>query len=97
MTAKLTAPTVHLNGTSGNELADGYMKAAVAIQTAIEAIYETYPNERDYYLQEPGAHARACNEAIERAKRLICVRDAMLGLYETVMEQLDKKQKQTVR
>lgn len=45
----LAVPTVHLNGTSGTELKDGYMRANAAFSDALETLRGCAPNRRDYY------------------------------------------------
>ena len=44
----LTKPTIHLNGSSAERLAEGYKKAYDAIGEAVAAVRETAPNGRDY-------------------------------------------------
>ena len=48
----MKAPTVHLNGSSGEHLAQAASDAKVAAQTAREALQGVYPNGRDYYPQD---------------------------------------------
>jgi hypothetical protein len=43
-------PTVHLNGTSGEDLLDQYGSAVEAVREAIDAVCDTGPNARDYYV-----------------------------------------------
>lgn len=42
-------PTIHLNGTSREQLHAAYMGAYVCLQQAVEAVRATSPNGRDYY------------------------------------------------
>jgi hypothetical protein len=42
-------PIIHLNGTSGQELADGYLAAYTAVNDALDAIRQIEFNARDYY------------------------------------------------
>ncbi len=67
MTAK---PTIHSNGTSGRNLTDGYADAYAAVQTAYDAIKQTAPNGRDYYVQGPGALEVAESEHRVRLQKL---------------------------
>lgn len=48
-------PTIHLNGTSRERLAEGYAEAAGKLRAAIAALREAHPNGRDYYPQGPDA------------------------------------------
>jgi hypothetical protein len=48
----VTPPTVHLNGTSGEHLAQAAADAYAAVQAAAEALKAVYPNGRDYYPQD---------------------------------------------
>lgn len=45
---KPTAPTVHLGGTSGEELLENINKARTALALALDAIAATAPHGRDY-------------------------------------------------
>ena len=69
----MTLPTIHLNGTSGKELCDGYEAAHTAINAAIESLAETHPNGRDYYPQGPDAFTVARDEHFDRISRLQAV------------------------
>ena len=50
MTKKLIVPAVHLNGTSKNELTAALSNAGKAMRDAINALRETAPHGRDYYV-----------------------------------------------
>lgn len=64
----MTKPTIHLNGTSGEELLEGYRTAMEGISNAQQAMRAAWPNARDYYPQGPGV----INDAIrEHAQRLL--------------------------
>lgn len=85
--AALTAPTVHLNGSDGATLREGYRRAADAIRRAMEVHGEASPNGRDYYLQGPEAYYTAAREHGERAARLQAVMEELAALWEAVDEQ----------
>jgi len=55
----MTAPTVHLNGTSKAELIENLEKANTALHDACSALAGTAPNARDYYPQGPDAYGKA--------------------------------------
>jgi hypothetical protein len=82
---RLTLPTVHLNGTSRQDLVDGYRHAYVAVGDAIRALARgAAPNARDYYVQGPDAYARAAREAASRVARLAAVQQELLALCDAV-------------
>jgi hypothetical protein len=68
MTAKLTMPHVHLNGTSRDQLLEGYIDSVNAVRHAIEVVQKNAPNMRDYYLTPGGA--KALDEHTARLKKL---------------------------
>lgn len=59
---KPTLPTVHLNGTSRQTLADGYFSAYQRLNEAIAAFNAIEFNARDYYVKGPGAWHQASAE-----------------------------------
>jgi hypothetical protein len=63
--AVLTLPTVHMNGTSHNDLWQGYEAAYEAVQAAQEAIGKIEFNARDYYVQSDDAFPKARNQRQE--------------------------------
>jgi hypothetical protein len=83
----LTFPTIHLNGTSADSLNQGWCDAYNAISGAIEALQQACPNERDYYLQQPGAFKKARNEHIARIRKLEAVQLELVELTENVYSQ----------
>jgi hypothetical protein len=60
-----TLPTIHLNGTSRQELLDDYLQALNTVRDAIKALDKIEFNARDYYVQGPNAfeHAREERQA----------------------------------
>lgn len=73
-------PTIHLNGTSKNELLEAIGDALSALAKAKQALGGTAPNARDYYPQGPDAINRAIEEHVERIKRLESIRQELLLL-----------------
>ena len=63
-------PTIHMNGTSAQALYNGYRAAGSAVRKAIEALEETAPNARDYYLEGEDAFDRAVKEHAARVHAL---------------------------
>ena len=48
----MTLPTIHLNGTSAQELTEGYSNARLAMERAITALAKVEFNARDYYVRQ---------------------------------------------
>lgn len=63
-------PTVHLNGTSRNELMSGFESAARGVNDALRALQDAAPNARDYYPQGDGAFKIATTEHVARMAKL---------------------------
>jgi|ERR1041385_2071933 hypothetical protein len=76
----MTTPTIHLNGTSGKELLEGYMQALTAVREAQEKLQQTSPNGRDYYPQGSDALGNAINEHNARRDKLQSVYDELMDL-----------------
>ena len=68
----MTTPTIHINGTSPERLAEQYSEARVAVLRAIEALHAASPHGRDYYVV-PGAYQRAAAEHAARVTALEAV------------------------
>lgn len=83
--ARLSIPTVHLNGTSRDGLMKPLMAAVEALQLAIDAVQQACPNGRDYYVQSDGAIKEALRQHGTRVQALAEVRTE---LYE-IAEQID--------
>ncbi len=52
MSKETIYPTIHLNGTSKNELLDDYYQIAIALEKLTKTISETTFHDRDYYPQD---------------------------------------------
>ena len=76
-------PTVHLNGTSGQDLRREYQTAYRAVKFAIDSLCEATCNGRDYYPQEAEAYA-------ERQAALCKLRDVESYLEEVLMGIMDQ-------
>jgi len=82
---KLAAPTVHLNGTSREELERQLIFAGQMLDKAVGALMEASPNARDYYVQrDPAAYTIAVNEHNSRVQRVQSVVDEIASILETV-------------
>lgn len=69
----LSIPSIHLNGTSKNELLDQLQTAYSAVDAAMIAMSKAAPNGRDYYPQGPDAIRKAVVEHSERLAKLAAV------------------------
>ncbi len=70
MTTPLARPTVHLNGTSRDELVEALAMAIHSIHESGRALARTCPNGRDYYVQGPSAIGRALDQHEARMGKL---------------------------
>lgn len=73
-------PSVHLNGTSREELQNGYEKSYRALMNAIDAFADNGFNARDYYVQGPNSYSDARHERDKHLKALYDAR-AYLELH----------------
>lgn len=67
---QLAAPTIHLNGTSRDELLTALENSHEALTSANDALRKTAPNGRDYYVQAEGCFNKAVDEHRNRMLRL---------------------------
>lgn len=63
-------PTIHLNGTSREELEKHALETARAVHVALRALELFCPNGRDYYVQGPEAINAALREHNVRVNKL---------------------------
>lgn len=63
-------PTIHLNGTSAEELFNQVLTAGHAVRDAVSALVKATPSARDYYVQGNGAFAVAIEEHGIRVEKL---------------------------
>lgn len=82
----LMIPSVHMNGTSRNELQGQLFNARKAIRTAIEALSAACPHDRDYYVQSPTAGPLARTQHRDRLRRLISVQSELEIILEGVID-----------
>lgn len=82
----MMTPTIHLNGTSKDELYRNLDDAVTAIFHALTAIHKTGPNGRDYYPQGPDALTQAQAEHESRIDRIREVRRELYEMMETIMD-----------
>jgi len=75
----MTAPTININGTSPERLAEQYGTAKIAVLKALDALGASEPHGRDYY-HTPGALAQAQREHLSRLARLEAVQRELSAL-----------------
>jgi hypothetical protein len=80
----MRVPSIHINGTSPEELSRGYEEAYRLLGHVISVVQQTVPNGRDYYPQGDMAYVDARDEHRERMDKLVSVRNDMLTLFEAV-------------
>lgn len=79
-------PTIHLNGTSKNDLLDQYCDVGHALNAAIEKMCQNGPNGRDYYPQGSMAFETARAEHTARMQKLIEVRAEVNAIAEHIAD-----------
>ena len=80
-------PTVHLNGTSKDELLRQVHNAARAVDAVRIALADATPNGRDFYPQGPSALVKALDEHRARQQRMTDTYDELMALYMAIEEQ----------
>jgi hypothetical protein len=73
-TRAMIFPTIHLNGTSKQQLLDDYCDVSHALNAAMEKMIENGPNGRDYYPQGDQAFQQAVKEHHDRIEQIHRVR-----------------------
>lgn len=73
----LMLPRVNINGTSREELSEGFAKAQEAILTALEAVAATRPHGRDFQTCEPGDYNMAMRQHLDRLMMLNTLAEEM--------------------
>lgn len=80
----LFVPTVHLNGTSKNELLEQILGAYNALGKALDAMAKAAPHMRDYYVKKYNADV-AFNAATfqhhERIRKVTAIREEYEKIY----------------
>lgn len=71
-------PVVNINGTSREQLLEGYMKARRSLNTAITDLQEIMPHGRDYQYEGGQVDFRIAHE--EHVRRLLALRQVQIEL-----------------
>jgi hypothetical protein len=80
-------PTVHLNGTAADDLANQLADALSALQEAQAKLALAAPNGRDYYPQGPAASQAAYTQHAARHNALQGVANELAALLDNVLDQ----------
>lgn len=80
----MITPSIHMNGTSRDELVQQVCSAAEAVQNAMDALSKACPNGRDYYPQGDRAIGKALSEHRDRMARLKSVHDELSEIGATI-------------
>lgn len=87
----MTKPTIHMNGTSPDDLLEQYRNAMDAIQAAGEMLAQCGPNGRDYYPQSPEALTSAIDEHRSRRERIEAVFEEVQELAMHCMDAVEER------
>jgi hypothetical protein len=77
-------PTIHINGSHGPTLLEGYLEAIRALQAAGKALDATCPNGRDYYVQGDHAIGEAMAQHFDRVAKVCEVIKELEAIAETL-------------
>jgi len=77
-------PTIHLNGTTRDELIRQNCDAAEAVRVAIQAVRNAQPNGRDYYPQGDGAIDEALRQHRRRMQDLEAIERELMEIAENI-------------
>ena len=81
-------PTVHLNGTSGDDLLSQTTDAMLALSTALDALKIMGPHGRNYYVQGPRVIDAAMDEHIARIEKLEAVQADLVAISQSIYAQM---------
>lgn len=80
----MMVPTIHLNGSSREDLLERTTEAGRAVGDALDALERAGPNGRDYYPQGDEAFLRANLEHVDRMRRIRSVLEELRELAEAI-------------
>jgi hypothetical protein len=87
-------PTIHLNGSSADQLFEQLSDAIGAAYRLLDALSLAAPNGRDYYPQGPDALKLATVAHVSRVARIQSVLDELRELSEHVADEQDRRNEQ---
>jgi len=86
-------PTIHLNGTSGDDLLSQTTDALIALADAIKALQSMGPHGRDYYVQGPRVIDAAMGEHLARIEKLEAVQDDVRAVSQAIYAQIIERER----
>lgn len=84
---KIATPTIHLNGSHGPTLLEGYLEAHTKATELLDALQAIEFNARDYYPQGPAAFEAARTEYEARFKAALSIRRDLDAIILAIQEQ----------
>ena len=89
-------PTIHLNGTSSEELLEQVNEARAALLAAYRALQKPAPHERDYYVQGANSEGNSAlsvaqYEHRERLRKLAEVDAELVEISVGIRDQMDER------
>lgn len=84
---KLAVPTIHMNGTSKNDLVEAIRAVRTHLQDALDAMSNISPNGRDYCVQNAGALLLAVAQHRDRVARIESVNEELMAIWEKIEDQ----------
>jgi hypothetical protein len=87
----LCIPTVHLNGTSKEELIAQLRGAIVHAIALKDLLHDAMPHDRDYYVQGEGLGIRARMQMKVRILKVETIVDDLMCILQKVQEQGEKQ------
>lgn len=87
----MITPTIHLNGTGGQDLLDQACEAARALNKAADVLASVGPNARDYYPQGDHAFPQARREHEERMAKLRALAAEYEAMAEAIADTMDER------
>ena len=87
MSASISIPTIHTNGTTKSELQSQLLHACNELHNAREALLLAMPNGRDYYPQGNWAIDEARSAHVDRIARIEAVRAELMTIWQGIDEQ----------
>lgn len=90
-------PLVHLNGSSGEFLLEGYAEAASKLRAALLALEHTAPNARDYYPRGEESFRKARSEHDSRVQVLMALLGEFYEIMEHVTDSMESRQQRKDR
>lgn len=90
-------PTIHINGTSCQELMEMNRKASYAVKIAIKALEQAWPNGRDYYPQGVDVIKSAISEHEARIIVMLKVVSELDIISDSIQMQMDERARMKAR